>query len=125
MLHKCPRGARGDEVITYAERASPAPRFSAAISQSAGMTVSCAAVFVLLLAAADLTSAAMTINCTVLPERFECVLTKVYTPVGATVGVTLALVAVIFIVGVLSMVIPRRRRAPVSNDPAAEAERGK
>ena len=122
MLHKCPRGARGDEVITYAERAPPAPSFSAAISQSAGMTVSCAAVFVLLLAAADLTSAAMTINCTVLPERFECVLTKVYTIVGSTVGVTLALVAVIFIVGVLLMMTPRRRRAP---DPAAEAERGK
>ena len=89
------------------------------------MMLSCAAVFALLFAAVDLMSAAMAINCTVLPESFECVLTKVYTPVGATVGVTLAVVAVIFIVGVLLIIRPGRRRAPISNDPTAEAERGK
>ena len=67
-------------------------------------------------------SAAMAINCTELPELFECKSTNIYVAVGATVGVTLAIVAVSFIVEII--LIARPWRAPVSNDSAAKTERG-
>lgn len=78
--------------------------------------------FLLWLAAADLTSAAMAINCTVHTALPECISDKIYTAIVATIGTTLAIVIGIFIVGVL--LIRRQRSAPVSSNSAAEAERG-
>ena len=117
--------ARGSRGQNYFERAPPSLSlvYLAAIFQRVGpaMTLSCA-VFALWLTAADLTSAAMAINCTVHTALPECISDKIYTAIVATIGTTLAIVIGIFIVGVL--LIRRQRSAPVSSNSAAEAERG-